>query len=105
MVGWIIDAAEAVVMDRLNEDLAVAPGDLTTLVTRLKSDNREINGLKSDLVAYEIIANALSDREPCIGRTRIVLHAMAQACFGEPTAYFEVLRQGEVPIVVFRPCP
>jgi hypothetical protein len=102
-------------MDRINPNLAGAPGDCATLrlaypshagcLARLKSDNRVELGLKSDFVAYEIIANALSDDSPCIQRARIVLHALAQACAGEETPYFEVVEGGEVPRLVFRPCP
>jgi putative ATP-dependent endonuclease of OLD family len=105
IVGWIISATEAAVIERLNQDLDVAPDDLATLLTRLKSDNRADYGLKGDLVAYEIIANVLSDHQPCIRRARIMLHALAQACVGEATTRFEVLIQGEVPILVFKPCP
>jgi hypothetical protein len=105
VVGWIIRADEAAVMDRLNQSLGVAPGNCATLLARLKSNNRVENGLKSDLVAYEIIATALSDHPLCIQRTRIMLHALAQACAGEPTTHFEMVGEGEVLNLVFRPCP
>jgi putative ATP-dependent endonuclease of OLD family len=105
VVSWIIRAAEAAVIERLNRDLAVAPGDCATLLTRLKSDNRAEHGLKGDLVAYEIIANVLSDHPLCVQRTRMMLHALAQACAGEETTYFELLEEGKVPRLVFRPCP
>ena len=51
---------QAAVMQRINADLAVAPGDRATLLARLKSEDRAEGGLKGDLVAYEIIANALA---------------------------------------------
>jgi putative ATP-dependent endonuclease of OLD family len=105
VVGWIVAADERTVMKRLDRDLAVAPGDIGTLLVRLKSDNRPNLGLKGDLVAYEIIANALSDRRPCIERTRTMLHALAEACAGSATTYFDVVAEGEVPRLVFRPCP
>jgi hypothetical protein len=105
VVVWIVGADEGAVIERLNRDLAVAPVDCATLLARLKSDDRAEHGLKGDLVAYEIIANALSDHPLCIQRTRIVLHALAQACTGEATTRFEVVEQGEVPRLVFRPCP
>jgi hypothetical protein len=103
VVCWIVGADERAVMERLNQDLAVAPGDSATLLARLKSDNRTDHGLKGDLVAYEIIANALSDHRPCIERTHIVLQALAQACAGSATTYFEVVAEDEVPRLVFRP--
>jgi putative ATP-dependent endonuclease of OLD family len=105
VVGWIVAADERTVMKRLDRDLAVAPGDIGTLLARLKSDNRPNLGLKGDLVAHEIIANALSDRRPCIERTRTMLHALAEACAGSATTYFDVVAEGEVPRLVFRPCP
>jgi putative ATP-dependent endonuclease of OLD family len=105
VVCWIIRADEGAAMDRINRDLAAPPGDCATLLARLKSDNRVEHGLKGDIVAYEIIANVLSEHPLCIRRTRIMLHALAQACAGEETPYFEVVEEGEVPRLVFRPCP
>lgn len=105
VVGWIIEADEAAVMERLDRDLADAPGDRVTLVARLKSDDRAQNGLKGDLVAYEIIANALADHPACLGRARTMLHALAQACTGEETPHFELVQEGAVPRLVFRPWP
>jgi hypothetical protein len=105
VVGWIVEADEAEVMQRINEDLAVAPGDRATLIARLKSNNHARHGLKGDLIAYEIIANALADRPFCVVRARIVLDAVAQACAGAVTPHFEEVDAGRVPILVFRPCP
>jgi putative ATP-dependent endonuclease of OLD family len=105
VVGWVINADAGPVSDRLGTDLASAPGDVPTLVARLKSDDRTQNGLKGDGVAYEIIANALSERPSCRARARKVLHAMAQACAGEQTPHFdaEVRAGGRIPRLVFLP--
>ncbi len=105
VVGWIIEADEGAVIERLDRDLADAPGDSATLVARLKSDDRGQHGLKGDLVAYEIIANALTDHPRCLQRARTMLHALAQACAGEETPHFEAVEEGDVPRLVFRPCP
>jgi putative ATP-dependent endonuclease of the OLD family len=105
VVGWILGADEIAVMQRINGDLAVAPGDHTTLLARLKSGDRAQHGLKGDLVAYEIVANALSDRPLCVARARTVLHAVAQACAGAPTQHFEEVEAGQMQRLVFRPCP
>jgi hypothetical protein len=103
VIGWVIEADEAAVMARVNADLAVAPGDRATLVARLKSDNREGDGLKSDRVAHEIIANALTKHSLCLQRTRRMLHGLAQACAGAATPHFEVVEEGQVSRLVF--CP
>jgi hypothetical protein len=105
VVCWILEADETAVMQRINRDLIVAPGDRATLLGRLKSDNRAQYGLKGDLVAYELIANALAEHPLCLTRARKTLHAMAQACAGVATPCFEVAAAGQVPRLVFRPCP
>jgi hypothetical protein len=105
LVGWIVRADEAHVMARLNVDLAEASGDRETLVRRLKSDDRANHGIKGDRVAYEIIANALSESTLCGTRTRAVLHSMSEACLGAATPGFTALevRRGQIPRLVFTP--
>ena len=103
VVGWIIDADPAPVINRLGLDLASAPVDVATVVARLKSDDRTQNGLKGDGVAYEIIANALSERPACRIRARKVLHAVAEACAGAQTPHVVVGTPagGQIPRLVF----
>jgi hypothetical protein len=103
VVCWILQADEAATMRRINADFTVAPGDCATLLVRLKLEDRAQNGLKGDLVAYEMIANALADRPMCLARARTVLHAVAQACAGVATPHFEVAETDEVPLLIFRP--
>ena len=105
VIAWVIAADEAAVIERLNRDLACGPGDLQTLLGWLKSKDRAHGGLKGDLIAYEIIANALLDHPSCIGRTRTVLDAIADACAGEETAHFQVAAEKNIPGLEFRPCP
>jgi len=105
VVGWILQADEPLVMQRINADLAVAPGNRAALLGWLKSKDREQHGLKGDLVAYEILANAIAERPLCVARARIVLHAIAQACAGAATPHFEEVEASQVPKLVFRPCP
>jgi energy-coupling factor transporter ATP-binding protein EcfA2 len=104
VIGWILEADETEVMHRINRDLDVAPGDRATLLARLKSKDRAQHGLKGDLVAYEIVANALADRPLCVARTRTMLNAIAQACAGAATQDFEEVEAGQVPTLVFKPC-
>jgi putative ATP-dependent endonuclease of the OLD family len=105
IVGWIIQADQATVMQNLNVDWSVAPGDLATLVQRLKSPDRAACGLKGDGVAYEIVANALSESDRCRARTRTLLHAMSNACTGAAARGFvaEQRGQGQIPRLVFTP--
>jgi putative ATP-dependent endonuclease of OLD family len=102
VVCWILQADEAAAMQRINADLAAAPGDRVTLLARLKSEDRAQNGLKGDLVAYEIISNALADRALCLARARSVLHAIAQASAGIDTPHFEIAEADGVPLLIFR---
>ena len=92
-------------MARINADLAVAPGNRATLVARLKSDDREAHGIKSDRVAHEIIANVLTEHPLCLQRARNMLHALAQACAGVATPFFVVVEEGQVPRLMFTPWP
>ena len=105
VVGWIIEPDEDAAMIRINDVLAVAPGDRAILVARPKSDDRAEHGMKSDRVAHEIIANALTEHPLCLQRARTMLHALAQACAITATPHFEVVEQGQVPRLVFRPWP
>jgi putative ATP-dependent endonuclease of OLD family len=105
VIGWISQADEAAVIARLNADLAAAPGNRATLITRLKSVDRAAQGLKGDGVAYEAIANALSESAACRNRTRVVLHAISEACAGAATPRFTIQarQQGQISRLVFTP--
>lgn len=106
LVGWIVQADEAAMLTKLNADLAQAPGNRATLVGWLKSHDRTGHGLKGDGVAYEIIANALSESNACRARTRAVLHAVSDACMGLPASGFTAQagrRAGQIPRLVFTP--
>jgi putative ATP-dependent endonuclease of OLD family len=105
IVGWIVQADEDNFMRKLNADLSVAPGDRATLVQRLRSPDRPAHGLKGDGVAYEIVANALSESGPCRARTRALLHAVSNACTGAQARGFAAQQrgQGQIPRLVFAP--
>jgi putative ATP-dependent endonuclease of the OLD family len=105
VICWILEADEAAVMQRINTDLAAAPGNRANLLVLLKSEDRAQNGLKGDLVAYEIIANALADHPRRLARAHAMLHAIAQVCADDPTIHFAVVAAGQVPRLVFRPWP
>lgn len=105
VVGWIIQADDLDIMQKLNAELSVAPGNRTTLVQRLKSEDRTTHGLKGDGVAYEIVANALSESGPCRTRTRALLHAISNACIGAAARGFTEQQRGQdqIPRLVFTP--
>ena len=105
VLSWIVAADETAVIARLDSDLVSPLGDRQTLLARLKSDDRNQHGLKGDLVAYEITANALAECAPCRQRTRALLNAMASACAGEASQHFIVMErdEGRIPRLVFTP--
>lgn len=95
VVDWLVAADEESVMERLDSDLNAPPGDRATLLTRLKSSDRNQQGLKGDGVAYQVIANALSESPKCRTRARTLLHDISEACAGAPTPRFtEHIRDG-----------
>ena len=79
-IAWTIQADEAAVLHILNADLTTAPGDLATLISRLKAkrSGAEPNGLKDDRIAHETIANALSRRAACRNRAALILQSLSR---------------------------
>lgn len=105
-VGWIISADEAVVIDRLNQEIQPPPRNLETLIARLKLDDKQSpERLKGDGVAYEVIASAICDHPLCRARARAALQAIAQACAGEETPHATVEQRAANPIprITFTP--
>ena len=103
VVGWIVEADEELLMKTLTSDLACAPKSRSELVGCLKSEDRKQGGMKGDIVAYEIIANALADHCPCVQRARDLLDAIASTCVGEPTKSFQESADHGIPKLVFKP--
>jgi putative ATP-dependent endonuclease of the OLD family len=104
-IGWIVEADEAAVIARLANELPAAPASCASLVSSLKSEDRAAQGLKGDGVAYEAVANALSESAACRKRTRVVLHAISEACAVIETPRFKVqARQlGRTTRLIFTP--
>ena len=72
------------------------------LVMRLKSKDREVQGLKTDTSAYEAIAAAIGANEACCARARSLLNAIADIVTGRPSPLF--VADAANPIVkVFQP--
>ncbi len=106
VVAWVIQADERPVLAALNVDLPTAPGDLATLIARLKAKRSaaEPNGLKDDRMAHETIANAIARRRACQNRAAQILNSIADAACGKATVRFaEQDPQQAVPVMVFVP--
>ena len=104
VVGWIIAADEVPVMTRLGQELDGGPLNLETLVTRIKSDDRLNGGMKGDIVAYETVANILTDSPACVQRGCTMLNAIANVAMGRDDPHWERVQDGVVPRLVFKPC-
>lgn len=104
VIGWVLEADKDAAMEKLNQNMAEPPGDHATLLARLKSCDRAQHGYKGDLVVYEIIANVLTEHPPCRQRAREILNAIAEACIGSETPFFQKKEDGRVPSLIFRPC-
>ncbi len=104
-VGWIISADPASILTNINEDFDPFCQNAADLVARLKTKNRLLNGLKGDRVAYETIANAISENPSGSRRCRFALHCLADACVGLPSELFwvQVEREGLPKRMVFTP--
>jgi putative ATP-dependent endonuclease of OLD family len=106
VVAWVIQADERPVLAALNVDLPTAPGDLATLIARLKAKRSaaEPNGLKDDRMAHETIANAIARRRACRNRAAQILQSIADAACGKATVRFaEQVPQQAIPVMVFVP--
>lgn len=103
VIGWVVEADEAEVIGKLNRELDQAPNDVSTMVARLKSEDRTEYGIKGDLVAYEIIANALTSSSECLRRASTTLEAVSRACSGENTPYFKEESNESLSVLRFNP--
>lgn len=107
IVGWIVSADEAAVVELLGASLTEPPGDLATLIARLKAKRNDAavpHGLKDDRSAHETVANALARRAACRNRSAELLQAVADAASAVPNPRFQQVNQNQaVPIMVFVP--
>ena len=80
VIGWVLGADPVSVLAGLDPDWGA--GDLDALVAKLKSKDRNANGLKGDYVAYETIADLIGQIEPCRDRARALLNDLAAVVSG-----------------------
>lgn len=76
-VGWILQADEATVVRKLAELTQVPPVSVEEVVAYLKNK-------KMDVVAYEVIADAIATTPGCRTRAADLLAGLASACAGVP---------------------
>lgn len=74
-VGWILQADEATVVRKLAELTQVPPVSVAEVVAYLKNK-------KMDVVAYELIADAIATTPGCRTRAADLLAGLASACAG-----------------------
>lgn len=87
VVGWIAAGDEpAFVASLANTTLPQPPATVVELVHRMKAKGAP--GLKSDNVAYEAIAEAVTAVPACVERAKELLNAMTDASLGGPSPRF-----------------
>jgi putative ATP-dependent endonuclease of the OLD family len=102
IVGWIIEADAQQALLALGGMMAPAPASVGSLVTRLKSQDRALHGLKQAQIAYEAIADAIGVTEGCCRRARELLNAMSDVLLGGDSARFATAPNGDPNIRVFQ---
>lgn len=102
IVGWILlGRSEEALAQVIQVEQFHGCADVPTVVERLKSSQRERQGCKGDLMAYEALVECLSRDRGCMDRSRRLLNGLADALTGDmagvlafspQTGQFELLR-------------
>jgi putative ATP-dependent endonuclease of OLD family len=74
-VGWILSADEVAAVAKLNELSHAAPANVEEIVAYLKEK-------KMDIIAYELVAEAVATTPACRARAADLLSGLACACAG-----------------------
>jgi putative ATP-dependent endonuclease of the OLD family len=74
-VGWILDADEAAAIAKLTDLSSVLPTSAADVVAYLKAK-------KMDIIAYEVVAEAIATTRACRERAAELLSGLANACAG-----------------------
>lgn len=93
-VGWILAADEVASIAKLTELSLVPPTSVADVVAYLKAK-------KMDIIAYEVVADAIAATPACRGRAADLLSGLACACAGS-TATPRFIRDGNG-LWVFQP--
>ena len=76
IVGWVLTADPEVTLAAVSASLTIPVASIDELVTRLKSKDRAVHGLKQDGVAYDAVADAISASAKSITRARKLLNCI-----------------------------
>ena len=101
VIGWVMEADEAASIAALAASFATQPMTVADLVAQLKSEDRGAGGLKGDLVAYESVADVISQIDACCERVRTLLNGLSDAVIGTPAQQFAATTNPRV--LLFRP--
>lgn len=74
-IGWVLAANEAAVVAKLTELSQVPPASAADVVAHLKAK-------KMDIIAYEVVAEAIATTPACRARAADLLSGLACACAG-----------------------
>jgi hypothetical protein len=102
VVGWILEADATTALAALQGAINPPPASIPALVARLKSDDRAVQGLKQDQVAYEAVADTIGVTEPCYRRARELLNVMTDVLLGGDNPRFSATPEESPHIRVFR---
>lgn len=103
VVGWILNAEGAASLQAIATVIAPPPGSITSLILRLKSENRAAGGIKQDQVAYEAVADVIGTLEPCCRRARALLNALGDILLGGTSTVFVDAPSGDPRVKIFQP--
>ena len=92
LIGWLVEADEEGVVSTLG-DLDGPPRSVADVIQLLKTE-------KANLIVYDTLAAAIADSKECAERAHRLLSAMASACSGNSTPYFQPDSSG---VMVFVP--
>lgn len=74
-VGWILSADEAAIVEKLSELTEIPPTSAADVVSYLRNK-------KMDIIAYELVAEAISTTPGCRARAADLLSSLACVCSG-----------------------
>ena len=81
VVGWVLGAAEPDVLAALSDALGRTATSVEEVVRWLATASGD-GGLKTDWIAYEAVAQIVSEHAPAATRARQLLSAIARVCIG-----------------------
>jgi len=103
VLGWIFEANPGEALRLVNQSIPTASPSIGDLITRLKSTDRAIGGLKQDYLVYEWIAEVIYEVKVCNERAQELLAGMAKALINQPSARFQQQHAPREKVYLFQP--